>query len=187
MTREEWLIQLCETFLWPLIEQHGGEKRPYRISVGFPKGSRGARGAIGQAWSPQCSADKTGEVFISPVLTDFDAAHVALHELIHVSDQNVNGHKGPFKKIAVAVGLEGKMTATVPSVALGLRIRKWLSIMPAYPHAVLKPSSETKGPGSRLLKAECAACGFTFRVTRMWAAPVLRCPYPYCDGEVYVK
>ncbi len=38
--------------------------------------------------------------------------HVLLHEMIHAAVGIDAGHKGPFKRAAIAVGLAGPMTAT---------------------------------------------------------------------------
>lgn len=188
MNREEWLTQLCERHLWPLIEQHGGTRRPYRISVGFPKGSRGGRTSIGQCWNCQLSADGTFEVFVSPVLNDADAAHVALHELVHVSDALKSGHKGEFKRLATAVGLVGKMTATTAGAPLAAQLKSWMEGLGVYPHAPLKPSESAKGkgPGSRLLKLTCCDCGYTLRVTRKWldmGTPICCCCGDFAEGS----
>lgn len=189
MNREEWLTQYAERFLWPLLLEHGATKRKYRVSVGFPKGSRGALTAIGQCWPEQMSSDKTFEVFVSPILSVADAAHVLLHELVHVSDANKNGHKGPFKALATAVGLEGKMTATVPGAALKAKLAKWIEELGEYPHAPLVPQKRGE-KGSRLLKAECEDCGFVFRTTHKWLESTggeLQCPNASCSGMVLVK
>ena len=48
-------------------------------------------------------------MFVSPYLADaIEVAAVLVHELIHVFDNCRNGHKGPFRKIAKKIGLEGK-------------------------------------------------------------------------------
>lgn len=185
ITREAWLVRLCERFIWPLIEKHDGKRAPkYRVSVGFPKGSRGGKGAhaIGQCWPTQSSADDTVEMFISPELKDFAAAEVLVHELVHASVGNKAKHGPVFKRLAVAIGLEGPMTATNAGTELAGRIKAWIKVMPEYPHAPLIPNAGMKKPGSRLLKAQCPCCGYTVRITRQWVdvAPPT-CPDPECD------
>ncbi len=181
MNREAWLTQLAEGHIKPLFLEHDGQwPEHYRLSVGFPKGSRGGRKSIGQCWDNSTSADKANEMFISPELDPFDSAHVTVHELIHASVGIKAGHKAPFKKLAVAVGLTGKMTATVPGEALTARIKGWLEKMPAFPGAVLDPSQRAGGgpkPGSRLLKVVCPDCEYTVRTTGKWIEVGMpRCP-----------
>lgn len=169
MNREEWLTRMADKYVWPLIERHGG-KRPekVRLSVGFPKGSRSA---IGQHWDPGLSADGTHEVFISPRLnaeSDTGAVATLVHELVHAALPPNTGHKGPFKRLATAVGLEGKMTATNAGKELMASIKKWIEELGAYPHAVLTPANAEAKPGSRLLKLECPGCGYILRTTAKW-------------------
>jgi hypothetical protein len=44
-------------------------------------------------------------------------AGILAHELIHASVGVEHGHKGPLRKMANALGLEGKMTATTEGEA----------------------------------------------------------------------
>lgn len=170
LTREEWLNLLSKRYLWPLIADHDGAiPVNVRMSVGFPSRSRNTYKAVGQCWYPDSSSDKTFEVFVSPVLSDYDTCHVLLHELVHASVGPGHGHKGPFRKLAKAVGLEGKMTATVPSVALAVEINCWLSELPKYPHAKLLPGMDGGAKQTtRLIKCLCSACGYTVRTTSKW-------------------
>jgi len=183
MTREAWLNKVADEHLWPLIADHDGARAPkVRISVGFPKGSHGGRKSIGQCWPEHASGDKTFEIFISPILAPYDAVSTLLHELIHASVGLKAGHRGPFKRLAVAVGLEGKMTATVAGKELGLKIGRWLKALPKYPHAPMNDGAGAPGKqGPRLIKCECPNCGYTVRVTRKW----LEIGNPQCpDGDM---
>lgn len=187
MNREQWLHTLAERFLWPRIEEHGGTVcKKYRISCGWPLGSRGGKTghAIGQCWSATVSGDGTTEIFVSPKLEATRAVDVLLHELVHASVGMAAGHGPKFKKLALAVGLAGPMKATVASEALQPLVAGWLKKLPAYPHAPLNPSEQpgAKKPGSRLLKAYCSECGYTVRITKQWvevACPT--CPDENCE------
>jgi hypothetical protein len=184
-TREGWLTHFAEKYLWPRLEAVGGQRAPkYRVSVGFPKGRRGSKGhSIGQCWSQEVSADQTCEIFISPELVASAAVSVLAHEMIHSSVGVSQGHRAPFKKLALAMGLSGPMRATVPTPEFEATIRAWIAAEPAYPHAPLTAATSPTKPGSRLLKARCEACGYTVRVTRQWlhiASPI--CPDPQCDA-----
>jgi hypothetical protein len=184
MNREAWLTDLAERYALPLIRQHQPKfaADKYRVSCGFPKG-RGGRGTvrIGECWSHSCSGDGVVEIFISPTLEEpVEVAAVLVHELVHFAVGNECGHKGDFRRVAKAVGLEGKMTATVAGEALKVRIKDmWLADMPPYPHAALKPAANVQRPGSRLLKMACE-CGFTIRITAKWLEQIgfeFQCPH----------
>jgi len=172
MNREEWLTKVAEKYIRPLFAEHNAVwPEKYRVSVGFPKGSRGGKHAIGQCWSPTLSADKSVEMFISPELPALEAVDTLVHEMVHASVGVKCGHKGAFKKLALAVGLVGKMTSAGAGEALIATIKKWLAAMPEFPGAPLIPGARADGakkPGSRLLKCMCADCGFTFRTTQLW-------------------
>ncbi len=169
MNREEWLTEISKRHVWPLLVRCGAtEPEGWRVSIGFPKGSRGGNKAIGQCWPSAASAGSAREVFIAPTLGAFDAVAVLVHELIHASDDCKSGHKGHFRKVAKAAGLEGKMTATVAGAELRASIEQWLASMESYPHSVMRDRGSAEKPGSRLLKVECGDCGYTVRVTRKW-------------------
>jgi hypothetical protein len=184
-TREAWLTHFAEKYLWPRIEVAGGQRpQKYRVSVGFPKGRRGGKGhSIGQCWSQEVSADQTCEIFVSPELDAEQAVAVLAHETIHASVGVQCGHRAPFKKLALAIGLSGPMRATVPTAEFEKTIRTWIAVESTYPHAPLSASTSPTRPGSRLLKVCCEGCGYTVRVTRQWlniASPL--CPDPNCDA-----
>lgn len=128
-------------------------------------------------------------MFISPKLNGFEAIEVLVHEVVHLGAGLECGHRGAFKKIAQAVGLEGKMTATVAGENLAKQIRAWMADMPEYPHGPMTAAIEgdpgkEKKPGSRLIKASCECCEYTMRIAQTWldiAVPV--CPNPDCDGN----
>ena len=169
-TREEWLNAAAKA-IRILFDEIGAAEYPrFRVSCGFPKGGRKA---IGQAWSAKASGDATAEVFISPKLEQLaevgkaGVLDVLLHEMIHVIDRNENGHKGPFRKMAKALGLEGKMTETVPSEALVNRLLELTSQLGTYPHAQLSSLTIAKQT-TRMLRIQCPACGFICRTTQKW-------------------
>ncbi|AWY04889.1 SprT-like protease [Microbacterium phage Floof] len=184
-TREEWLAAAVEA-LRPYFAEHGADIPAVRVSVGWPKGRSGNNQAIGQAWAKEAAADGVAQVFISPVLADaVEVLAVLVHELVHVWDENASGHKGPFAKLAKALGLEGKMTATVAGDALKDKLALIVLELGDYPHAALTPSlSGVKKQGTRMLKVECAeGSGYLVRMTKKWldefGAP--KCP---CHEQV---
>ena len=181
MNREEWLTRLATEHLWPYLQTHGAiVPKAWRVSLGFPKGSRGGRHSIGQCWDARVSADQHIEMFISPELSSFDATATLIHEMIHACVGLKCGHKGAFRIMAIAAGLTGKMTATVPGDALKPTIAAWLGRMPAYPHAQMCPSDAGKPkPGSRLVKVFCPECDYVMRITQKWIDVAIPC----CPNE----
>lgn len=169
-TREEWLVA-CAQAVRPLFDEQGAADYPrFRVSCGFPKGGRRA---IGQAWTPSASGDETAELFISPELETLVEAgtpgvvDVLIHELIHAVVGNEAGHKGPFAKLAKAIGLEGKMTATYPGQELADKLLHLIAPLGPYPHAQLTKLNVIKQT-TRMLKVTCPSCGFICRTTQKW-------------------
>src|SRR5439155_21536293 len=112
---------------------------------------------IGECWHAQCSADGTREVFISPTLADgVEVAGVVVHELVHAA--GYMGHGADFGRVARALGLTGRMTATVPGEALVADLLALTAELGSYPHATLTPGDDERKQGTRLLKVMCGAC-----------------------------
>ena len=183
-TREAWLTEAIEMLAPFFIERTGIEEMPkVRVSVGWPGGSGRKNSVIGQCWAPGAAADGVAQVFISPVLADAGRVlDVLVHELIHAIDENQSGHRGRFRKMALAMGLEGKMTATVAGDELKQDLAVIAAMLGEYPHAALK-HSDAKKQSTRMLNVECAeGSGYKARMTRKWleeyGAP--KCP---CHDE----
>lgn len=191
-TREEWLVAAVEA-LRPLFSALTDETLPaVRVSVGWPGGNGRKNSVIGQCWSTKVAADSVSQLFISPVLDDaVRVLDVLSHELIHAIDDCESGHKGRFAKIAKALGLTGKMTATVAGDELKAQLEEIAAELGEYPHAALvNPGAGAEGPkkqSTRMMKVECAeGSGYKARMTRQWleefGAPI--CP---CHNEVMVE
>lgn len=168
-TREEWL-QALTAALRPWFEELLLTVPPVRISVGFTsKGARSKR--IGECWSSAASDDQVPQVFIHPALNDPEAvASTVLHELVHAAVGTEAKHGPAFKTPAVALGLVGRMTATVPTESLLRRLKPVLKALGPYPHGALRPGTSSTGPKqtTRMLKCECGTCGYTVRTTQKW-------------------
>jgi hypothetical protein len=96
-------------------------------------------------------------------------ADILLHEMIHTCFP-MDGHRGGFRALAVAVGLQNPMTATTASDALAQRIKKEVvNVLGKYPHKPVKliPRGQ-RGKGSRSIKAQCEDCGCVIRISRTW-------------------
>jgi hypothetical protein len=87
------------------------------------------------------------------------------HELVHHAVGCACGHRGAFRKTALAIGLEGKMTATTAGEGLAERLQEIADLLGDLPHSKLNPSARKK-QGTRMLKAECVPCAYIVRLTR---------------------
>lgn len=167
--REEWLNNAVDA-LRPLFAEVGATVPDrVRVTVGFPGGRGPKTRTIGQCWATGAVADGIPTVFISPVLSDpVIMLSTLVHELVHAVDNCVNGHKRPFARIATAVGLTGKMTATVAGDALRERLESMAEGLGPIDHGALNPSVGLKKQTTRMLKVACPVCGCVIRMTQKW-------------------
>ena len=168
MTREEWLLAAIELFK-PDFAEHAIIPEKLRVTCGWP--SRGGRAekkkVLGEAWPPSCSEDGHTEVFIAPTLSNgLKVLDVLVHELVHAAVGCDEGHKGQFRVVAKALGLEGKMTETVAGEDLLVRLREIETALGEYPHAKLTPTNK-KTQSTRMLKIICK-CGWMARTSQKW-------------------
>ena len=166
-TRESWLnaatALLTERFKSEGLTPLGS----VRVGVGFTgMGKKSNR--IGETWASEASADSTREIIISTVLdTPRDVLGTLAHELIHASLPPDAKHGPEFKRIALAIGLEGKMTATTIGPMLA-DILDWMAEdLGTYPHARLTVSlGGPKKQTVRMLKVACEPCEYVVRMSR---------------------
>jgi hypothetical protein len=142
------------------------------------------KGCVGECWSAECSADGTFEIFIVP--TEGETSRIAgilAHELVHAAVGLEAKHGKPFKRVALAIGLEGRMTATTEGPRFLEAVKPILDAVGPFPHARLTDdplarSSAPKKQAGRQLKCECTECGYIARTTAKWlktaGAPI--CP-----------
>lgn len=141
ITREEWL-HLAIDALRPRFEKVGFPlPEKIHVSVGFGYGAKRESSIIlGQCWSSVASEDGVNHLFISPELKDeARVLDVLIHELVHAADDCKSGHKGDFAKVAKALGLTGKMTATEATPELTETLRELAKGIGPYSHATLYP------------------------------------------------
>lgn len=188
-TREAWL-QAATDALRPAFDAINAPlPDTIRVSCGFPGGGS-ARKRIGECWATSSAADKINNVFISPVLAepvndDGDGVLATLaHELVHVADDCKSGHKGAFRRIAVALGLGGRMTATHAGEELAETLRGIAEELGPYPHAAVNLGLQVKKQTTRMRKVECDKTGYIARLTRKWLDEY-GAPYcPCCDEQM---
>lgn len=184
-TREQWLQAASEVLAHDRFAPFY-EVPAVRVSTGWPSGTKrnGTGKTIGQCWYGHAAADGVAQLFISPLLKDdVDVAATLAHELVHATVGPDAKHGKVFKKCALAIGLEGKMTATYagPEFTEWVRARLVKAIGP-YPHAQLNPALGPKKQTTRMLKCQCKDCGYVARTTAKWIADV-GAPLCACNNE----
>ncbi|OUV04067.1 MAG: hypothetical protein CBC42_01355 [Betaproteobacteria bacterium TMED82] len=165
VTREHWL-QVAVGHIRPIFQERGFSIPKVRVSCGFPSTSR--RGsAVGQCWGSSFSADGVNEIFVTPIFDKpLDVLDTLVHELVHAIDDCKHKHGKEFKKIALSVGLEGKMINATAGPKLKKRLeyiaRKIEKLNGKYPHGAMSfPIANTSKQTRINPKAECPICGFT--------------------------
>jgi hypothetical protein len=168
--RELWLQKAIDEFR-PLFKQAGAEiPATVHVTCGWPskKATSEKARALGECWPSEASAARVNEIFISPCLSSAEKVlDVLSHELCHAADDCASKHGAAFKRIATAIGLEGKMTSTHAGPALLEVINEIIEKLGDYPHDALQIPGRMK-QSTRLLKVVCPDCGYTARVTRQW-------------------
>src|SRR5205823_5801209 len=132
-TREAWL-QFVGDRMAPWFAELGHPLPPWRASIGWT--SRGSRSkTIGQCWSHHCSTDSVHEIFLVPQLSAelTRIAGVLAHELIHAAVGLEAKHGKVFKRVALGIGLEGKMTATTEGPEFLERVKSILDAAGPFP------------------------------------------------------
>ena len=168
-TREEWLVALA-TELETVFKEHGANLPKYRVTCGFPSsgGLAAKNRTIGQCWDNTASADNTAEIIIGITQDDtMKVAGVLAHEMVHAAVGVQAGHGPKFRRLATAIGLQGKMTATTESKAFKQRVQPILDKLGACPQSALD-ASQRKKQGTRMIKCVCPQSGYTVRTTRKW-------------------
>ena len=159
MTRERYLLDYTIALRDGVFKQAGikVDLKKIRVVCGFP--STGARARknkrIGECWASSQSAGKLNEIMIHPELIDpIKVGDVLIHEMVHAVDDCKHGHKKEFRRMAIAVGLTGKMTATVPSDELIVKLKKIVKKLGKYPHMKLDATARKK-QSTRMIKLVC--------------------------------
>jgi hypothetical protein len=180
-TREGWLKAAIDLFR-PLFTEKGNPiPETVHVSCGWPSSKAlvdkvGCR-TLGEAWSTKCSKDGNVQIFISPCmddpLADYGVLAVLAHELVHAAVGNEHGHKKPFWDMAKAIGLAGKPTATFAPPETIETYRPMVEALGTYPHPQLdiraiREEKAKKKQGTRMIKCECAACGYIARTSQKW-------------------
>jgi hypothetical protein len=186
VTREQWLSIALHKHVASRLRIKAGVDVPAdcKVSIGFPGGGS-ARKRIGECWPRARSSKGVNEIFINPSIADSPAKmlDVLVHEAIHAADDCASGHKGFFARVARAVGLEGKLTATHAGPQLADWIASTIDALPTIEHSKLNLDGRKK-QSTRMLKVVCGECGYTLRTTQKWVEVGL--PTCCCGGTMEV-
>ena len=181
--RETWLNFVAGK-LAPAFAERGNPLPPrVRIAVAFP--STGARGKrIGECWDKTASRDGTFEIMIRPDVDDAgEVAAILGHELCHAAAGIKAGHGPAFRKLALAIGLEGKMKSTVAGEAFKALVAPILKEAGPLPHARLDLAGLTTKPkkqSARMVKCECSTCHYIARTAKKW---IMEAGAPICPQK----
>ena len=190
-TREEWLNAAVKELEPELIKQkkllagkYSHFNKPFpsiKVSVTQPTKSK----AIGHCWSDKASDGGHYEIFITAKEDNpMRVLDILTHELCHAVDGLISGHGTPFKRLAYAMGLTGKPTATVASDGF---IEKYKPIIESklgdYPHAKMNLESSTKKQKTRLIKVSCTGCDNSYRQTQKFIDKSIDVNYQIYDRE----
>jgi hypothetical protein len=161
INRETWLWEMTKQLKTRVFKPNGIQLnlKKVKVSVGFPVtgGARSNGKTIGQCFPRSWSRANVNEIFINPCLDESNVTRVAgvlVHELIHAIDDCKSGHRGAFRRMAIACGLQGKMTATTESDSLKEIILEIEEKIGKYPHKALDYTKRKK-QSTRNLKIEC--------------------------------
>lgn len=166
--REEWLNEATHIFRADTFKRNGiNIPKDVKVSCGFaPSGNRSRLKTLGVCHNRQSSTANINEIFISPVTSDsLRVLDILAHELIHAVDDCKNGHRKPFRDMAVKIGLTGKMTSTTAGEELKSELKAITKSIGEYPHAEVSVSNAKK-QGTRMLKISCTSCEFSYRTSK---------------------
>ena len=212
-SREAWLQAAVKHLTGGLFKEAGIPVPPVRVSVGWPGGGGNKRNTIGQCWKSTTAEDGVASIFISPVLDDqIDVLGVLVHEMVHAADDCTHGHRGPFREMAVALGLEGKMTATSPGEELRTSLGALAKRLGPFPHSrintrgyTVKPKDPADPDGPKIIEGPtgptrnkslqkvvcdldgCDAKGYTTRISNKWLDGFGAPSCPRCNVTMTVR
>jgi len=170
--RESWLTEAAnlafDDLLMPIVEAsgvHDYERPNFRISVGFPKHTRGGK-AVAVCFRRAASSDGVNEIFINPEIDEpIEVLSAMIHEQIHAIDDCHSGHRNFFAYVARKAGLEGHLTATFAGDKLIARLKGYIELLGAFPHNKMNINMVHRKDGTRQLKVSCTNCDFSFRTS----------------------
>lgn len=184
-TREQWLNKLARAMRKRFEKEGALWPKKMRMTCGWPSG--GAKSStLGQCFYSKASKDHSVEIFISPTQDDkMEVVAILAHELIHACLGAGHGHGPKFRKIALAIGLEGKMTATVPGKEFKRWVKPLLKVAGPYPHKELT-APVSKQDWDAHINLACPHDDYYMR-TKVYMFQLARPVCPMCGGEMMTK
>lgn len=168
-SREDWLNKAGLLICNELIEAKTTltTDRAIRISLAPMRSKH-----LGACYPAIRSSDGANEILITIHCDDSLAVlAVLVHELIHAYDDCASKHRGAFRTAALAVGLEGKMTATTAGPGLTTLLNEYVELLGPIPHAALSHVQKDKGRNNN--KLICNDCGFQANLSAKWAYQII--------------
>ena len=189
INRETWL-NIGAKELKKLFKKNGYILilKDVRITCSYPT-SGAQSGKRGKQTIGQClyNYNTNSEILISPEIDDsVEVLQVLTHELIHSYLGIGFGHGREFGKVARALSLEGKLTATVAGKLFTQDAKKIIKKIGKYPHEKFsKDVGKKQKP--RLIKASCdsgfGGCDSTWYASRkQWSNGLGQCDVIGCTG-----
>jgi len=189
LNRETWL-NLGAKEIKKLFKKQGYDLvlTDVRITCSFPT-SGAQNGKQGGKTIGQClfGYNSKSEILVSPALEDsVEVLQVLTHELIHSHCGADEGHGRKFGKIARALDLQGKLTATIAGKIFTQEAKKIIKKIGKYPHEKFETSAGKKQK-PRLIKATCdsgfGGCDSTWYASRkQWSNGLGKCDVIGCEG-----
>jgi hypothetical protein len=189
--RETWLNAAAEIIMGLGREEVPEMRtdRKYRVSCGLPsRGAFASKKRIGECWHETCTTDEINEIYISPVLSDpLQVFATLMHELCHVVAGLEAKHGKGFARVARAIGLTGKMSATVLDEETTAWALRKIEALGDYPHGSLtgRDDPTKKKQTTRMHKALCPECDYTFRIAKAHAEKGLPL-CPVCKTQIEI-
>ena len=168
-TREEYLQKAKDELNERVFKQAGYEIPEVKISCSWALGTADKnKKTLGQCVPRSWSKANINEIMIVPTVDNSEQVIDTLaHELVHAVDDNKSGHGAGFRKICLAVGLNGssQMRYACAGDELKQTISEIVKDIGLYPHSELN-ISQRKKQTTRMLKVSCTECNFSYRTSR---------------------
>ena len=183
-TREEYLQRAYVLLNETAFKPNGQECPKINVACSWIVGTRASnKKTMGQCSSRSSSDALINEIRIVPTVDDsFEAIDTLAHEMVHAVDDCQNGHKAQFKKICLAVGLDGNkhMRYAEAGEKLGKTIKNIIATIGEYPHDKVDISN-VKKQTTRNIKVACDSCEFSFRTSNKNVESMIHTGCLACD------
>ena len=171
--REQYLYEAAKLMNEKLFKPVGVElPEDIEFSASFPAraalpSSNGGSHTVGVCYPREMSQDKHILVHVSPLIGDeLEALAILAHELCHASDNCSSGHRNHFRKTALGIGLEGKMTSTHAGDQLIAKLKEIVDVLGEYPQVSLAVQKRVSGTRNLLIECVNPQCGLKMRTSK---------------------